>query len=70
MIVKEYLEGGRYVTEYRKGQKTLSVTEINKNRYWKIKLIEKNQDDQFNITKKYFEDKERLSDYITEVMNG
>lgn len=66
MIVKEYIKGGRYVTEYRKGQKILSVTEINKNRYWKIKLIEKNQD----ITKKYFEDKERLNDYITEVMNG
>lgn len=66
MIVKEYIKGGRYVTEYRKDQKILSVTEINKNRYWKIKLIEKNQD----ITKKYFEDKERLNDYITEVMNG
>lgn len=61
MTVREVFEGGRHKKIYSDGDKTITVTEINKDRYWQVKVVEGQ-----NIQSKCFDKYELVELFIGE----
>lgn len=59
MTIREVFEGGRYKKIYSDGNKTITVTEINKDRYWHVRVS-----DGQNVQSKYFDNYDLVELFI------